>query len=326
MSEHVCISLAPLEGITGFTFRNVFAASFTGTDRCYTPFLSPGPGKGFSKRELRELLPENNPAGRTVPQLLLNNADYFLNAAREIAAYGYREVNLNLGCPSGTVTAKKKGAGFLSEPERLEAFLAEIYAKTEIAVSVKTRVGVRSPEEFPELLRIYNRFPVRELIIHPRVLKDYYNKPLHPECFELAVRESTNPLCYNGDIRTVADYRRIRESYPGVRSIMIGRGLIADPCLAEEIRRDENGDGPLPRRDRIEKISSFHRALIAEYRKNFPEQNVVLCRMKEIWAYLIDSFPEGRAEWKQLMKAKSLSAFEVISGSIFSAACGHPES
>lgn len=168
------VSLAPMEGLTTIYYRRALARWFGGVDRYFTPFLTPTQDHRFTKRELREVLLEHNGGLPTVPQLLTRNAEDFLWAAGELAAMGYREVNLNLGCPSGTVVAKGKGSGFLAHPAELDAFLEEIFSKAPCAISVKTRIGLKDPEEFPVLLAIYRKYPLAELIVHPRVRTDMY--------------------------------------------------------------------------------------------------------------------------------------------------------
>jgi tRNA-dihydrouridine synthase len=171
--------LAPLEGITDMVFRRVHRRFYPGVTKYYTPFISPTQNHLFTPRQLRELNRENNENLPLVPQLLSKNALDFLWAAEELAAMGYEEVNLNLGCPSGTVTAKGKGAGFLAYPDVLDIFLRRIYADPPLKISIKTRIGLRSPEEFARLLAIYNQYPVYELTIHPRTCDEQYRGDVH---------------------------------------------------------------------------------------------------------------------------------------------------
>ena len=163
---------APMEGITGYIYRQVHHQFFPGIDKYFTPFLTPGSKKLMTPKELRDILPDNNEGYHLVPQILTNQAQDFIRLAEELREYGYEEVNLNLGCPSGTVTAKKKGSGFLEFPAQLEKFLDEVFENLDMKISVKTRIGKDEPEEFTELLRIYNRFPLEELIVHPRIQSD----------------------------------------------------------------------------------------------------------------------------------------------------------
>ena len=266
------IDFAPMEGITGFVFRNAFHQVFSGVDRYYTPFLSPGPDIGIPKRDRRDILPENNRGVPVVPQILTNRAEDFLKTAELLYDFGYREVNLNLGCPSGTVVAKKKGAGFLSEPALLKNFLDDVFygasrMMPDLRISVKTRIGVNSPEEFPPLLAMFRQYPMSELIIHPRVRKEQYKGLVHMDVFAGAAKafegahvSATGAACstavsggavsgsaathgsaasdtiltYNGDIIDCVDILRIGTQFPVVTRVMCGRGLLRNPCLAEE--------------------------------------------------------------------------------------------
>lgn len=182
--------LAPMEGITTYIYRNAYAKYFGHIDKYFTPFIA---SKKMNTREVRDILPENNEGIEVVPQILTNRVDDFLAIAEKIASYGYQTVNLNLGCPSGTVTAKKRGAGFLSVPDELDAFLYEIYEKCPLRISIKTRLGIYDLEEWDDLLDIYAKYPIDELIIHTRLQKEFYAGKTHPEAYALA----QSRLCNN---------------------------------------------------------------------------------------------------------------------------------
>ena len=238
------IYFAPMEGITGYIYRNAFHDYFTGVDKYFTPFLSPNQNRALNPKEIRDVLPENNKGMQVVPQILTNRADYFLRAAEELKEkYGYGEVNLNLGCPSRTVVSKGKGAGFLAKPEELDSFFREVFHNIKGQMSVKARIGVDDSKQFCHLMDIFNQYPLCELIIHPRIQKDYYGNSPDWEVFGEAVHMSGIPLCYNGDIFTLEDYRRMKAAFPEVNRIMLGRGLLMNPMLAEAIKKEEAGTG-----------------------------------------------------------------------------------
>lgn len=295
--------LAPMEGVTGYIYRNAYHAHFRPMDKYFTPFLAPKHNGGFSHREINDILPEHNEGMDTVPQLLTGNSEDFLRAARELKEYGYKEVNLNLGCPSGTVAAKGKGAGFLRDPEGLELFLEQICEGMErlgLELSVKTRLGIEEPEEFDRLLSIYNRFPLKELIIHPRVLKDFYKYTPRMEAFRNAFANSTAPVCYNGDIVDRESYERLTAAYPALDAVMIGRGLLADPFLIETLSGQA---GTESRRTQIERLSAFHQQILEGYCQTMSGDKNVLFKMKELWAHLIHFDPEWEPYIKKIRKA-----------------------
>ncbi len=307
MSDNKKIYMAPMEGVTGFIYRNTFARFFGGIDKYYTPFISPGEHKNFKSRELKDVLPENNEGLNVAVQMLTNNAELFIVTAHRMKDFGYKEVNLNLGCPSGTVVSKGKGSGFLSFPEKLDAFLDEIYnslADTGLDISVKTRLGRYEPDEFYELLDIYNKYPVSELIIHPRVQKDMYKNKPRMEFFDYAVKHSKNRLVYNGDICTVEDYENIINAYPDVGAVMLGRGLISNPGLAGQII-----DGKQIDKDTLR---AFYDALVDAYRAEIPDEKNVVFKIKENLFYLVNLFDDKDTCWKKIRKSDSLMELNSI--------------
>jgi tRNA-dihydrouridine synthase len=299
--------LAPLEGITGYIVRGAFAHHFPYIDKYFTPFIPAA--KRMNKKILRDLAPQNNEGVVLVPQLIGNRADEILMMAQQLEALGFDEVNLNFGCPSGTVVAKKRGAGFLSCPEELDRLLDEVLTKSPIRVSVKTRIGMDSPAEWERLCAIYAKYPLAELIIHPRIQKDFYKNTPRLEAFSEAVEQIHAPLCYNGDINTVEDFYRITQQFPTVDRIMIGRGLLANPGLIGEIK----GKPAAERRQ----IRAFHDEILAGCLAIFPGERDVVFHMKEIWFYLTNRFPERDKRLKQIQKCQTMAEYRLIVQQIF---------
>ena len=289
------IDFAPLDGITKVVFRQVWHRFFGGVDRYFIPFFSPTDQHIMTRKDLRELDPANNGGLPLVPQVMTRRAGDFLWAAEQAGDLGYTEVNLNLGCPSGTVTAKGKGAGFLAKPDQLDQFFDEVFSKVHMPVSVKTRLGIADPAEFGALLAVYDRYPIACLTIHARVQKEKYRGPVHLEEFAQALAESKNPVCYNGDLRTVEDVHALEARFPAVEAVMIGRGLAADPALAARAK----GQSP-PR----ETLRAFHRELGEAYCAAFGGPASALHRMKAIWALMLTGFAGGERYAKALGKTR----------------------
>lgn len=302
-------SAAPMEGVTSFHYRNVHARYFPGVNRYYTPFLSPTQHHVFTPKEWKEIAPEHNEGVPVIPQLLTRRAEDFIWAANELARLGYPEVNLNLGCPSGTVVAKGKGSGFLGDPEGLNAFLDQIFSSVTVPISVKTRLGLQEPEEFSRLLDIYNRYPIAELTIHPRVQKDFYKRPARPEAFAAAFSQSRNPVCCNGDLVTAADCAALTKRFPTLSSIMLGRGLIANPAL---IRQCRGGPGPDKAR-----LRAFHDDLYHTLAEDFGSRRNAMLRMKEIWFYHIHLFEDNTKYAKRLRKVTDAREYETLVAQLF---------
>lgn len=303
--------LAPLEGITTNIYRNAYHSCFCPMDKYFTPFLVPHSKKGFSTKEKREILPENNQGLYLVPQIMSNHADECLKTIEKLEVFGYEEINLNMGCPSKTVVSKGRGSGFLTFPEELDRFLEEVFdgiSGKKMKISVKTRIGKENPEEFIHLMEIYNKYPLEELIIHPRVQKDFYKNTPNLEMFTYGLKNSKNPVCYNGDIFSVEDYYKIEETFPEISSVMLGRGIIGNPALLEEIKSEK--DTTLDSAWEMRKIREFHDRLYQDYQELAMGDKNVLFKMKEIWCYLGSMFPEKEKLLKKIRKAERLERYE----------------
>ena len=301
--------LAPLEGITTWLFRRTHARMFGGADRYFTPFFSPAAEHILTKKELRDLAPEQNAGVPTVPQVMTRRAEDFLWAAERMAELGYGEVNLNLGCPSGTVTAKGKGAGFLLRPDELDAFLDAVFAKVCLPVSVKTRIGYRDAAELPHLLEIFRRYPICELIVHPRLREEFYRGPVQLDAFAQALADSPVPVVYNGDLKKPEDVSDILRRFPAVSGVMIGRGAAADPALPRRLR-----GGPAAGR---EELQTFTRTLYDGYRSAYGSAGPAAQRMKELWFYLIERFDGGEKYAKKMRRVKAPEEYERLESGIF---------
>lgn len=307
------LDFAPLDGITKRVFRRVWHQHFGGVDRYFIPFISPTDQHVITPRDRREL---ENPEGLPqVPQVMAKQAADFVWAAEALADMGYEEVNLNLGCPSGTVTAKGKGSGLLMDPDRLDRFLDQVFSATRVPVSVKTRLGYHTPEEFPRLLEVFNRYPIACLTVHPRVRPEKYRGAVHIDQFALAVAESKNPVCYNGDLTSVAGVRALEAQFPGLDAAMIGRGAIADPALLRRLR-----GGPAVTKEELQAFTQeLYQAYQDFYGQSAPDRQAAPAsqRMKEVWFYLIHLFENGERLGGRMRRSRGPRAYEELETQIF---------
>lgn len=294
--------MAPLEGIGGYLYRTAQAAFFPKADKYFSPFLSPTQNSGMNNKERRDVDPKNNQNLCLIPQILANNADCFASCAAELKSMGYTEVNLNLGCPSNTVVKKHKGAGFLKTPSTLEPFLDRIYSEVDMKISIKTRIGMSEPEEFEQILEIYNKYPVHELIIHPRLQKDFYRGEPDLHVYEEALKRAKMPVVYNGNIFHKEAYAALLERFPETERIMLGRGVLADPCLFGELR----GEKQLNKKD----LKEFHDRLLADYTQALYGEKNILFKMKEHWYYMAHVFTNADRYLKKIRKAGRLHDYQ----------------
>ena len=296
---------APMEGLTDSVFRRLHHTYFPGVDRYYMPFISPTQHRTLTNREARDLPMADRVPFTAIPQVLTKVADDFVWAAGQCADRGYTEVNLNLGCPSGTVVSKGKGSGMLSDPDNLDRFLDAVFSASPVPVSVKSRLGLTDPQEFPRLLEIYNRYPIQELTLHPRVRKAFYSGSVDMEMFAYCAENSKNPVCYNGDICNLEDINRIEAQFPQVRSVMIGRGLIGDPGMLT------------PGGTTVEALEEMFNALLDEYIVLFGGSRNAMFRLKEHWGMLLHRFEDSEKLGKRLRKTTDLDEYKTITQEIF---------
>ena len=291
---------APLEGITDATYRRAHHDCFGGVCRYFIPFLSPTQNLCLTPRERANVAPEHNASLTAVPQILTKNADHFLWAARTLRDMGYGEVNLNLGCPSGTVTAKGKGAGMLCDLPALDRFLCDVFARTPVRISIKTRMGFAGLHEWDALLSLFSRFPISELIVHARTRSEFYGGSPHREAFASSFAHTPLPLVYNGDLFTAQDCRALLAACPRTHALMLGRGLIANPALARTL----HGGQPLTR----DALRAFHDRLLGEYASLYPD-HVTLGRMREVMNHVVCCFEAPEKPRKAIRKATNLCAY-----------------
>ena len=302
--------MAPMEGITGYLYRNAICDYFgEGIDKYYTPFLVPHEKRAMSSKEIKEILPENNEGYKLIPQVLTNSATDFLRLEKALHEYGYDEVNINLGCPSRTVAGKGRGSGFLGRPEELNRFLEEVYSGCIGPVSVKTRIGERSTDEFDELMEIYNRYPIHELTVHPRIRFEYYDGVPHKDVFLRGFETSANPVCYNGNIYSLGDFEEIKSLTDNrLEAVMVGRGMLADPSLLRQLAGGPSFE--------MEELKDFLKRIRDDYSRVFSGETPVLQKMKELWNHMQLTFPDKSKECKQILKCKSLVEYRMLEAQI----------
>ena len=299
--------MAPMEGLTGYIVRNAYHHHFHNIDKYFTPFIPAA--KRMNTKILRDIDPENNKGISLIPQLMTNNAEEVIFMHKQLAEYGYDEININLGCPSGTVASKKRGSGLLAYPEELDHFLDDLFSQADFPVSIKTRIGYAQEEEWEVLAGIYAKYPIHELIIHPRTRQDLYKLPVRPATFAHALETIPLSLCYNGDIIDENSYEAVCNQFPSINKIMIGRGLFRNPGLISSIKGE-----PLPNKDTLR---SYHDEILDGYLSIFSGEKDALFRMKEHWFYLGNAFENADKYYKVIRKTSKMAEYRQAVNGIF---------
>lgn len=305
------IYFAPLEGITGYVFRNAYEKYYGGIDKYFTPFISPHTKKLMDSREKRDILPENNKGLNIVPQVLTNKAEDLIDLAKQLHdEYGYEEINLNLGCPSKTVTTKGKGSGFLEFPDQMEEFFDRYFKACDVKLSIKTRIGYYEVEEASRLLNLYERFPFEEVMIHPRLGSQMYKGTPYYDVFEEYLKRTKHSLCYNGDINNLEDLQKLDSKWENCDKYMLGRGLIARPGM---LQMQESGEytANLSQEEWI-RFKGFHDELVEGYYAYMCEDRNTLFKMKELWTWWAVMFPGQEKTLKKIKKTTALQEYKQL--------------
>jgi tRNA-dihydrouridine synthase B len=303
--------LAPIKGLTDALFRDTFFRHFHGFASAVAPFINPQRKSLFDDKLIRDVLPGENRTVPIVPQLLHTDPDDFLTLAKRLAGLGYQHINWNLGCPVVMVAKKRRGSGLLPYPEEISDLLDQVMPQLPLSLSIKTRLGYQDKSELMALLPQLDRFNLQEIMIHPRLGRQLYKGSVDVDAFADCLSRTRHRVVYNGDIKTPADFFRLRERFPHIERWMIGRGALADPFLVEKITNTYS-----PGHD-LERLYDFHADLLARYRQRLAGPGHLLGKLKQLWIYLIASFPANQQQLKKILKASSETAYQQAVAKLF---------
>ena len=302
--DDTTIILAPLQGFTDVTYRNVFSDHFSGVDEAVAPFISTMGQMRLKPSRIKDVDPENNKKLFVIPQILGNVAKDFIFLADHLYEMGHKKINWNLGCPHSKIANKQRGSGLLMYPDKIDAFLDTVLPRISNTLSVKLRLGRRSKDEIFKVLPVLDKYPLDEIILHPRTGIQMYEGTSDHGTFEKAFLCSRHALTYNGDIIDLNTFHTVQKKFPSIRRFMTGRGILSNPFLAEDIK------GILANKNQIERLKNFHDALFNSYQKIFSGPTHLTGRMKGFWTYLGPSFKESKKPLKNILKANSISKYQ----------------
>jgi tRNA-dihydrouridine synthase len=305
------IYLAPLQGFTDFVYRKAYSEIFQGIDAFFIPYISEKNNQILKKYE-KEIHPENNPQIRVIPQVLAGSADEMLFLSKILEDKGYKEINLNLGCPYPMVTNREKGAGLLPHPDKVQKLLSSFFEKSNLLLSVKLRAGLQSANEIEQIIPVLNQFPLTEVIFHPRIAKQLYDGEILNSAFQFAQQNLKHRLVYNGSIVSVDDFTACRQKFPEIDNFMLGRGIIMNPFLPAEIKNMD-----ISSKEKPEKLKEFHQLVFKYYSECMDNEGNVLNKMKQFWIYFSYNFNNQRKTFKAIKKASTMNRFKQETHQIF---------
>jgi len=310
--EKITLYLAPLRGLTDYIYRNTYSRHFDGFDAAVSPFIPTVSSARFTKTHLKDVLPENNAAMPIIPQIIGNNPDDFIPLAERLCDLGYESVNWNLGCPFPMVAKKQRGSGLLPYPEKIQAFLDKTIPAISNHLSIKARLGRKKTDEILGLLKIFNQYPLDEVIIHPRTGKQMYDGEPNLEMFEKCLKVSGHPMVYNGDINKLDTFKLFSQRFETVSRWMIGRGVLANPFLPAIIKNGKDDTG-----NKVALFKQFYDDLFDQYRQEFQGPGHLLDRMKGFWTYFSRSFKNSRKIQKKIHRTQKLDRYLKIVNRFF---------
>jgi tRNA-dihydrouridine synthase len=302
------LSLAPLQGITEFPFRNTMHELIGGPDKYYTPFLRMENDGTLKNKFLKDIHPDNNLNIPVIPQILVNNAPDFLFFAKIIEDFGYTELNWNLGCPFPMVAKRKLGSGLIQYPELAKQILEEVMPLTKLKIGIKIRAGYETHHEILAVLKALELLLVNEIVLHPRVGKDMYKGEAKLDAFVEAQQSTHYKLGYNGDITSVASFNALKAKLPETSHFMIGRALIGNPFLAADIKNN----GELDFRSRRTQFENFHERLMAHYSSALSGDSHLHTKMIHFWEYFAQLFENSHKAYKLVKKSKNVTDFNNV--------------
>jgi len=299
--------LAPLQGLTDWIFRESYSRHIGQFDKTFAPFIRVQNNDFYHPSQCNDILPEHNTFQKPVPQFLGNDAVSFQRFEDLCLEHQYTEVNINMGCPFVKVISKGMGAGMLPHPDKVAGFLEKVFAVTSLDISIKCRLGQDDVSEFEPLISIFNDFPIVEMIIHPRIAKQMYKGEVYVDAFAEYAPLLKHPICYNGDILETADIVKIIALTPQVERFMIGRGILQNPFLLSEIRKQK-----LSRDEKVSMLRAFHLSLIELSKQKYSGDVNLMRRFVEMWTYHAEGFEDGRKILKQVKKCNTLVKYEAV--------------
>ncbi|MCL2689892.1 MAG: tRNA-dihydrouridine synthase family protein [Chitinispirillia bacterium] len=303
--------LAPLRGVTDHVFRSVYEKYFGKFDYIVTPFVSTVRGTRVADCYFKDTLPQNNDTGRVIPQIIGSDSGGFLLLTRRFADFGFSTVNWNLGCPAPLITRKKRGSGLLPHKYIIEKFLDDTMPKLPIELSIKVRLGFENKDDLEALIPVFNNYPIKEIIIHPRTGIQAYEGSVDLHSFHKYFDMCRHTVVYNGDIRSLDYFNYLKNRFPAIDRWMIGRGVIINPNLLA-ILKGENTDSS----ESAVILRKFLDELLDINSGALPLTNV-LGKMKEMWGYLGGGLDKSGKLSRKIMLSASLSEYNSVIDEFF---------
>jgi tRNA-dihydrouridine synthase C len=299
--------LAPMEGVVEHHVRDILTR-IGGLDGCVTEFIRVTdqklPYRVFYKYAQELETDSKTPNGTLVKiQLLGSKPEPMAVNAVELVKYGAKAIDLNFGCPAKTVNSHEGGACLLRKPEQVYAIIKAVRdaVPQDIPISAKIRLGYEDRSRYLDNAHAVEAAGANELTVHARSKADGYKPPAYWRYIADIKSQLKIPVIANGEIWNLADYLRCREESQ-CDDVMLGRGLLACPDLAKQIKTYLAGEAyqPLAWRSICEMLFNYYKTTTPLY----DERN---CgnRIKQWLMYLSRQYPQAGVFFEEV-KRKNL--------------------
>lgn len=296
------IHFAPLQGYTDYAYRNFHNEIFGGVDAYYTPFIRIEHGE-LRKKDVRDTSFDNDETGKILPQVIVKDVTELDFLVSRLVEMGHKRIDINMGCPFPLQTKKGRGAGLLSSPERVKGIMDYVNERGDVDFSLKMRLGNVDANECIELLPVFNNTKLVHIIVHPRIATQQYKGDLNLDVFESFMKGCSKPVIFNGEIKSVEDICNLENAYPTLAGIMVGRGLLSRPSMANEYKLGTS----LSEKELYDKVMCFHENVFNHYSQQLQGDSHLLMKMKTFWEYLEPII--GHKQYKLVKKAVSVAKY-----------------
>ncbi|MCM1293239.1 MAG: tRNA-dihydrouridine synthase family protein [Bacteroides sp.] len=304
MNKEFCLYAAPLQGFTEAVWRFAHSRVYgsSGDVIYFTPFVRLEKGRVRDK-DLRDVASPMNAGLHVVPQVIFRDVDELGSIVDTLASIGVKEIDLNLGCPFQLQVRRGRGAALLGHSEVMDAVAEYMCMRSDVAFSVKMRLGCELPDEWRGIIDALNRMPLSHVAVHPRTAAQQYGGELQFDEFSQLVSSLRHPVIFNGEIKSPEDIADIVHKFPNIKGVMVGRGLQARPSLFDEW----NTGRTLSEQKRLEGVVKIHDIIFDHYKAHLCGDAQILSKIKPFWTYLEPLI--GHKPMKSIKKATTLSAY-----------------
>ncbi|MFT3738213.1 MAG: tRNA-dihydrouridine synthase family protein [Breznakibacter sp.] len=298
---------APLQSYTTVFYRAAFHECIGRFDKYFTPFFELAKTEEFVPKLFPELDLHLNRSMYVVPQILTNESLHLVRFAKTANDLGFREINLNMGCPHPPIWRKGLGSGLIQSPKMLDKMLTSFFNQMpDCLLSVKMRLGVEDAHEWEKLAPVLNDHPLLEVIVHPRTARQQYKGVPDWDEFARIANTLTHRMVANGNIESAAHLAHLKAHVPNISCVMVGRGWLGNPWLPNMLKNIPVNQG------NMSQLKEFHQKFHILVTENVNDVNIRRNLFHAFWFYVCGQIDGGKRWYRSLTKERSLDSYPAL--------------